>query len=106
MARRTLGVGVPIVGRKILAARGDLGDLGDVGVSLSWSAMGEEGACGFEFSDLPFDREVDGSLFSLELGVGEAAPLFFGLKLRRDFACESLSFASAALAATCACRWG
>ena len=89
-----------------MAARGDLGDLGDVGVSLSWSAVGEDGACGFEFSDLPFDWEVDGSFLSLELGVGEAAPLFFGLRLRRGFAWDSLSFASAALAATCACRWG
>lgn len=85
--------------------RGDLGDLGDVGVSLSWSAMGEDGAGGFEFSDLPFDWEVAGPLFSLELRIGEAAPLFFGLKLRRGLAWKSLSFASAALAATCAWRW-
>lgn len=67
--------------------------------------MGENGACGFEFSDLPFDWEVDGSLFSMELGVEEVAPLFFGLKLRRGLAWDSLSFASAALAATCACTW-
>ena len=68
--------------------------------------MGEDGACGFEFSDLPFDREVDGSFSSFGFGVGEAAPLFFGLKLRPGFAWDSLSFASAALAATCACAGG